>query len=106
MLIFVSGPYTKPDPVLNTRKAVKTGIELMRMGHEVVIPHLSLFAHYLIPLSYESWLRNDLAILERCDLVLRLPGESKGADRECARADALNIPIIDAGVDDWRKELG
>lgn len=37
MLIFISGPYTGPEPILNTRRAVSIGIELMQIGHEVFI---------------------------------------------------------------------
>lgn len=33
------------------------------------------------------------AVLERCDAVLRLPGESPGADREVHYAISLGKPV-------------
>lgn len=32
-------------------------------------------------------------LLSRCDAVLRLPGASRGADRDVARAQALSLPV-------------
>jgi len=32
-------------------------------------------------------------LLQRCDAVLRIPGESRGADLDVARARALGLPI-------------
>jgi hypothetical protein len=38
-------------------------------------------------------------LLERCDAVLRIPGESHGADHDVARALALGLPVY-AHVDE------
>jgi hypothetical protein len=35
-------------------------------------------------------------LLDRCDAVLRLPGESRGADGDVARARALGLPVVGA----------
>jgi hypothetical protein len=32
-------------------------------------------------------------LLERCDAVLRVPGESRGADLDVARARAVGLPV-------------
>ena len=32
-------------------------------------------------------------LLQRCDAVLRIPGESRGADLDVARAQALGLPV-------------
>ena len=37
---------------------------------------------------------NDFEQVARCDLVVRLPGGSSGADRECALAHRLGIPVV------------
>ena len=42
---------------------------------------------------YERWLEYDMEWLTACDALVRLPGESKGADREVARAKELGIEV-------------
>jgi hypothetical protein len=93
MRIYIAGPYTKGDVVLNVRSAVHAAAEVYANGHEYYIPHLSHLEHAILPRPYEYWLKHDMAWLEVCDAVLRLPGESKGADAEVARAIELGIPV-------------
>jgi len=45
-------------------------------------------------LEHEEWMEVDLAWVEVANIVLRLPGESVGADREVAQAIALGIPVF------------
>jgi glycine cleavage system pyridoxal-binding protein P len=42
---------------------------------------------------YDDWLEMDLALIPRMDIVLRLPGESAGADKEVATAKQHGIPV-------------
>jgi Domain of unknown function (DUF4406) len=90
---FISGPYTQGDPVQNTRNAVLVGDELVAMGWSVFIPHLSLFWDMLRPHDYQFWLDHDIAWLLKCDALVRIPGESAGADAEesIARANGLLV---------------
>lgn len=48
--------------------------------------------------GYEYWMTQCFAWVRRCDALVRLPGESSGADREAALARELGIPVFD-GVD-------
>lgn len=91
--IYVAGPYSGGDVVQNVRKAVSVSVELRDRGLVPICPHLSMFAHYLCPRGYEFWLEWDLTWLERCDALLRLPGDSPGADREIERAVELGLPV-------------
>ena len=93
MLIYVSGPYSKGDVCENVRRACFAGDEILIMGHTPLIPHLSHLWHLVSPKPWETWLEIDLALLERCDAILRLDGESKGADREVAIAGYFGIPV-------------
>ncbi len=93
MKIYVAGPYTKGDPVMNTRNTIMAAEELVRMGHVPYIPHLSMFWHVVAPHPYEFWLEYDKAWLVCCNALLRLPGESSGADKEVALAHELGIPV-------------
>lgn len=45
----------------------------------------------------------DLALIPRMDAVLRLPGESNGADGETALAQQLGIPVCEgwSALDAW-----
>ncbi len=91
--IYVAGPYTLGDVAVNVRNAMMAGIDLMNMGFTPFVPHLSHWMHLLQPKPYEEWMAYDSEWLRKCDAVLRLPGESKGADYECTAAAFLGIPV-------------
>ena len=99
-IIYVSGPYsadTLDGKLQNTQTAIDVGIELIRKGHVVIIPHLS---HYTdmraqekdIDIPWSEWMRQDLAILEKCDALYYI-APSRGADIELARAKELGLKI-------------
>jgi hypothetical protein len=46
------------------------------------VPHLTHLWHTMSPKPDQFWLDYDLHWLRHCDCVLRLPGESSGADKE------------------------
>lgn len=92
--VYVAGPYTKPDPCANTNRAVAVGHELWELGFVPFVPHLSHFWHTMIPRPYQDWLDYDLVWLAECDAVLRLPGESSGAEVEVRAANEQGIPVF------------
>jgi len=92
-IIYISGPYTKGDVSLNIRNACLAGNELLKKGHIPFIPRLTHLWHIITPKPYQEWLDIDLALIPRMDAVLRLPGESPGADREVTEAECLGIPV-------------
>lgn len=47
-----------------------------------------------LPITHTEWLQIDLAWVEMADAVLRLPGESKGADMEEEHATDNMIPVF------------
>ena len=94
-LVYVAGPYTNPDPVENTHRACQIGKRLIESGVVwPVVPHQSLLFHVIAPFPYQTWLDLDIAIMERCDAVLRFSGESSGADAEVAEALRQGIPVF------------
>jgi nucleoside 2-deoxyribosyltransferase len=93
MKIYIAGPYTKGDVAVNVRNAVYAGNFLANRGHIVFIPHLTHFWHMLIPNTYDFWMAQDEAWLRECDAVLRIEGESAGADKEVEIAASLGLPI-------------
>lgn len=92
--VYVTGPLSKGDVALNVRAAVITGSHLMDRGYAPYIPHLSHFIHMLAPKPYEEWMRLDKEWLLLCHVMIRLPGQSDGADRECQWAADAGIPIF------------
>lgn len=92
--VYVAGPYTKPDPAINTRNAVLVADELRENGLIPFVPHLTHLWHLISPADYEVWLKYDFEWIGKCDALLRMPGESSGADREIGVATALNIPVF------------
>jgi len=93
MRIYVAGPYSKGETAINVRNAILAGDKLLEMGHTPFIPHLTHFWHYISPKPWDVWLKIDQDWLEVCDAVLRLDGESKGADLEVELAKKLGKPV-------------
>lgn len=97
VMVYVAGPYTNPDPVANTHKAIEEADWLLDNCYEgsviPVVPHLSLMWHLLTPRDVDFWYSYDLEILKRCDVLLRIPGESTGADKEVEFAKAHDIGV-------------
>lgn len=96
-LVYLAAPYTTPDPVTNTHTAIKVASELIDGGLVTpVVPHLTLVWNLVDPREVEFWYAYDLAILARCDAVLRMPGVSTGADAEVQFAADRGIPVLNS----------
>ena len=93
--VYIAGPYTKGDTVVNIRNALEAADEIIRRGYVPFIPHLNGFWHLVAPKSYSFWMGYDMVWLEKCDCVLRLPGESHGADMEVENAIDMGIPVFE-----------
>ena len=82
MIVYIAGPFTKPDSMYNTRQAIEIAEIVREMGHLPFIPHINIFWHFLYPHNYEYWMDMCFEWLDVCDCLIRLPGDSPGADRE------------------------
>ncbi len=91
--VYVAGPYTLGDTVLNIRNAIKAGNKLLAWGFAPFVPHTNALWHLLDPQPDTTWLSLDNEFLPICDVLLRLPGESKGADAEAALARSLSMLV-------------
>jgi hypothetical protein len=92
-LVYIAGPYSQPDPCENTHNAILAADRLIDCCAPI-IPHLSHFWHTMSPKPYEFWLELDLVYLAHCAALLRLPGDSSGADAEIAKARGWSIPVF------------
>jgi len=93
LIIYVSAPYSLGDQIDNVRFACEVGDKILAKGHIPFIPHLSHLWHFVSPKSYDEWLRIDKAFVPRCDALLRVGGESKGADLEVEFAKDNHIRV-------------
>lgn len=93
LLVYVSAPFSKGDQLQNVRTACLAGDALIEKGHHPYVPHCTALWHCISPKTFNQWMQIDSVILARCDAVLRLEGESVGADIEVGLAERLNIPV-------------
>jgi hypothetical protein len=94
-LVYLAGPYREPNPVHNTHFTLRHAQDLHYTGLVTcVVPHLSLLWEVVIPCTSEYWLEYDLALLNRCDALYRIPGDSPGADAEVVYAHQVHIPVF------------
>lgn len=107
MMILIAGPYrsgTNDDPALlqqNLERLETAAWPLFQAGHLpmigewVALPVLqSAGAPELDgPIAQQVMYPTAERLLERCDAVLRLPGESRGADQDVAIARRRGIPV-------------
>lgn len=95
-MVYVAGAIaTGGDIPNNTHKGIKLGEQLRRAGFITFTPHLSVLTEIVCgSVPWESWLEYDEEVIERCDAVFRMEGQSRGADREVAFAQDHNIPVF------------
>lgn len=108
LLVLIAGPYmsgTDGDPAkiaANRARLEAMALPIFERGH------LPLIGEWLaLPIIHEAGGREHgdsifeayqypvaQRLLERCDAVLRLPGASRGADMDVARARALGLTVV------------
>jgi len=107
LMILIAGPYasgTDGDPALmaqNLTRLEEAAWPLFRAGHLpmigewVALPVLASAGASgpTDPLAVEVMYPTAERLLQRCDAVLRLPGESRGADQDVAIAQARGLPV-------------
>lgn len=93
-LVYIASPYTIGDVAENVAVQEETAHKILDKGHVPIVPLLSHYLHIRRQRPYQDWLKMDMKILERVDIVLRLPGESKGADKEVTYAKEKGLPVI------------
>lgn len=92
--VYVAGPITKGNVMHNIHAAIKAGDQLMRLGFCPFVPHATCFWDIISPHTYEEWMAYDEEWLKVCDALLRIPGESTGAEKEILVALDLDIPVF------------
>jgi len=105
MRLYIAGPYSPPDGCTlhdaarvaqrNTSLAIDIGIQLMRKGHIVYIPHLSHYIHLRVPndMANFGWYEFDNSFIDHWAEALYYIAPSKGADAEKLRAGKLGLKV-------------
>lgn len=96
------GKCTEAEIGKNVKNSIKAQRALMKKGYAVHNPALTWFATKFDDFSFvshEQWVDADLSFVDRCDLVVRLAGESKGADREVQFAHKQGITVYPYGTE-------
>lgn len=107
LLILIAGPYasgTGGDPELmrrNLERLEEAAWPIFQAGHIpmigewVALPvlHSAGASGPLDPLAEQVMYPTAERLLQHCDAVLRLPGESRGADQDVAIARERGIPV-------------
>lgn len=94
--LYLAGPYTKPDPVINTHAALQLATLMFERQLFIPhVPHLTLLWHMVTPRPINFWYDLDEHHMSRCEAFMRLPGESSGADREQSAARSLGLEIVE-----------
>jgi len=107
-IVLIAGPYlsgTNGDPAriaANRAELERHALPIYERGHLpmvgewLALPIIhgaggrehgdAVFQAYQYPVAHR--------LISRCDAVLRLPGASRGADLDVARAEALGLPVL------------
>lgn len=108
--VYIAGPITNGDQLRNIGVAIEAFNSLLSMGYVPFCPHAMTYtAHMVCPRAHGEWMEFDYQWLEQCHCVLRLPGESTGADLEVVHAGSNGIPVFHTigDMDVWfRQTMG
>lgn len=95
--VYIASPYTSSgNQARNVGISIDVFIKLLDAGFTPFSPLLVHFIEIQYERDYDVWLQYGLEWMKICDCVLRLPGESKGADAEVKMAGELGIPVFDS----------
>lgn len=94
-IVYISGPITLGDREHNLRQAQKAHLRLMAAGFAVINPILTMTIPGCWDVPHDDWIAADLPLIEKADALLRLSGESKGADEEVDHAYKCEIPVFE-----------
>ncbi len=102
MRIYVAGPYGRrignsdAQCEANVKTVIKAARHLILLGHTPLAANLYHFIHkdWAGSPDEDTWLKICMTWVPFCDVLLRLPGKSHGADAEVKLAGSLGIKVV------------
>lgn len=102
LVAYIAGPYRADSHYgihQNIASAEAVAMKYWRLGYAVICPHKNT-AHFDGAMPDETWLKGDLEILKRCDVIVMMRGykcsDGALAELKYARQHGLKI-ILDDG---------
>ena len=92
--VYIASPYSIGNKVENVRYSLEVADRLMDKGFVTYAPLLNHFQNEMFPRPEFDWLNFDISWLCVCDVLLRLPGRSRGAYNEVVVAKVKKIPVV------------
>ena len=92
--VYISGPITLGDWEHNLKQSLDAQRTLIDAGFAPMNPMLTGLIPWANEVSHEAWIDVDLPWVHNADCVLRLDGESAGADEEVSWALTVGIPVF------------
>lgn len=94
-LIYIAGPMALGSMAHNIRMAWEAAERLIDEGFSPIVPQNNFFREIMAKQrSHAEWLDIDKPLVLASSAILRLPGESKGADQEVRWAFENHIPVF------------
>ena len=103
--VYIASPFSIGNTAVNLRISIDAAERILQAGHIPFAPLLSHVWDVVYHHDPEEWYQFDLKWVEKCDCLIRLPGPSRGADLELARAIELNLMVF-YSVDNFVYMLG
>ena len=100
VFVYISGPMTAKHGYTieeNVAAGLKVYLDCLKRGLPAFCPHLGgAFPTAWSEISWETWLKSDLAIIARCTHMLMMERweTSAGAVRERQHAETIGIPVV------------
>lgn len=111
--VYVAGPISNggrntPEEMTGTIKAALVAADRLLVARIApFVPHLHIPWDRAYPHTHQEWLDFDFCWLSACDALLRLPGESEGADTEVEWCREHGVPVyhsVDEVIAAFRRE--
>jgi hypothetical protein len=97
LVVYVAGPVSdnaEGTTAAHYVRAKDVAQDVLDAGHAPILPHFFIDLHAVKTRDYETWMAIDMALLLKCDVLLRMQGASKGADREVTAAIKAGIRVV------------
>lgn len=88
IMVFISSPYTEGNVATNVGIQIDVFNDLMNNDFTPFAPLLAHFIQLVHPHEYNEWINLCYRWIDKSDCILRIKGESKGADKEVLYAES------------------